>query len=516
MAKTLKQGSRARQAPPIRVGDRPLLQIESLVGGGESLGRVDGFAVFVPFGVPGDFLRARVISVKSGYARGLVDKLISPSPVRVAPPCPVFGRCGGCQWQALGYADQLTWKTRIVTEALQRLGGDKPVAADALGVAGDAAESAMGDGIGSIVRETLASPEPWGYRNKVHWAVDRIDGHWQIGLYGPRSHEVVDAETCLIQGDPNNRVLAAVRELLAIFDPEPFIEVSQTGWLRSIFAKTGHRTGELMLGLVTRTADFPRAAAFVAEARKRLPDLTTIVQNVHPRSGNKLLGPDTVVLFGPGTIVERLGVPGTDRHLDFSISAQSFFQVNASAVELLYQAVAEAVRPETGPRVLDAYGGTGAIALLLAAAGASEVIGIEVVPEATRDARVNAQANQLTDRATFITGDVARAIPTRPDADAEGLPPGWRPDVVVLDPPRKGCEPEALVALAGLGAPRMVYVSCNPATLARDLGILGGLGYRTSWVQPVDMFPQTAHIECVAALEREAVGSRTPGLTTGG
>jgi 23S rRNA (uracil1939-C5)-methyltransferase len=471
---------KAEREAPVRVGDRPTVTIDAMVGGGEAIGRVDGFPIFVPLAVPGDVVRARVISTKPGYARALIEELVTPGPGRQQAPCAVFGRCGGCQWQTLAYDDQVAWKTRIVAEALQRLGGIDPE---------------------GVLRPCLPSPSPWAYRNKVHWAVSKEKGKWRVGLYEPRSHVVVDAPSCGIQDDVNNRVLQALRELLALFDFPLYDEAKGTGWLRSAFAKRGHRTDELMLGLVTRTADFPEAERFVAEARKRLPELTTIVQNVHGKGGNKLLGPETLARFGPGVIRERVAYGPAGQALTFAISAQSFFQVNAAAIELLYDQAARAcgLPPEgpagPAPTVIDAYSGTGSIALFLAARGAADVLGIEIVADATRDAAANAAANGLGTRARFETGAVEAVLPAL-------AAQGDRPDVIVLDPPRKGCEPEVLAAVAAMAPARLAYVSCNPATLARDLKILAGLGYAVRRVQPVDMFPQTSHVECVARLER--------------
>ena len=477
MSKRMK----AARPSPVQVGDQATVTIDALVGGGEAIGRIDGLPIFVPLAVPGDVVRARIISTKPGYARGLIEEVLTPGPGRQVPPCAVFGRCGGCQWQALAYDDQVAWKTRIVAEALQRLGGIDPA---------------------GVLAPCLPSPSPWAYRNKVHWAVAKEKGRWRIGLYEARTHVVVDAERCGIQDEVNNRVLAALRALLTQFDFAPYDERSQAGWLRSAFAKRGHRSGELMLGLVTRTAEFPEAERFVAEARARLPELTTVVQNVHPGGGNKLLGAETIARFGPGVVHERVAYGPGGEALTFAISAQSFFQVNSAAIELLYDQAARACGLPPGgpegppPRVIDAYSGTGSITLFLAARGAADVLGIEIVPEATRDATANAEANGLAARARFQTGAVEAVLPRLAEA-------GERPDVIVLDPPRKGCEPEVLAAVAAMAPARLTYVSCNPATLARDLRILSGLGYAVRGVQPVDMFPQTAHVECVARLERE-------------
>jgi 23S rRNA (uracil1939-C5)-methyltransferase len=324
----------------------------------------------------------------------------------------------------------------------------------------------------------------------VHWAVHKERGKWTIGLYEVRSHKIVDAETCGIQSPRINAILAAVRGLLAEFDFERYEENHGRGWLRSIFAKTGHQTGETMLGLVTRTAEFPDEARFVEAVKARLPELTTLVQNVHPVAGNKLLGDETRVLFGPGVIREHVGP------LEFEISARSFFQVNSATIDLLYDQAAKAAKAEDGPRVVDAYSGTGSIALYMAARGAKEVVGIEIVGPAVEDAKKSALRNGLGDRTRFVAGAVEDQLPKLVKA-------GLQADVVVLDPPRKGCEHSVLETVAAMKVPRVVYVSCDPTTLARDLRLLEAMGYRTERVQPVDMFPQTAHVENVATLVRD-------------
>lgn len=453
---------------PVKVGDRPELTIESLAGGGEAIARVDGYTIFVPYAVPGDRLRARVISAKPGYGRALIEEVLAPGPSRVVPKCPVFARCGGCQWQGLDYPGQVDWKTRLVAESLQRFGGLDPA---------------------GILEPTLASPEPWNYRNKVHWAVYKDGPKWTIGLYEVRSHKIVDAETCGIQSPRINAMLGVVRVLLAEFDFQPYDEAKGRGWLRSVFAKAGHNTGETMLGLVTRTAEFPQADRFIEAVKQRLPDLTTLVQNVHPAAGNKLLGDETRVLFGPGVIREHVGP------LEFEISARSFFQVNSATIDLLYDQAAKAARAEEGPRVVDAYSGTGSIALYMAARGAKEVVGIEIVTPAVEDAKKSAVRNGLADKTRFVAGAVEDQLPRL-------VKEGLEADVVVLDPPRKGCEHSVLETVAAMKVPRVVYVSCDPTTLARDLRILEAMGYRTEKVQPVDMFPQTAHVENVATLVR--------------
>ncbi|MFN3430943.1 MAG: 23S rRNA (uracil(1939)-C(5))-methyltransferase RlmD [Candidatus Sericytochromatia bacterium] len=440
-----------------------------MAGGGDAFARHDGYTLFVPYAVPGDRIRAKVISVKPGYGRALIEEVLEAGPARVVPRCPAFASCGGCQWQGLDYPGQVVWKTRLVAEALQRFGGIDPA---------------------GVLQTTIPSPEPWHYRNKVHWALSKKGKQWSIGLYEARSHQIVDAESCGIQSPLINDILAAVRIILTEFAIAPYDEATGRGWLRSIFAKAGHRTGETMLGLVTRTDDFPQRERFIATVRERLPQLTTLVQNIHPTAGNKLMGDTTLTLFGPGVIREHVGP------LEFDISARSFFQVNSATIDTLYDQAAQAAGVGAGPRVVDAYCGTGSIALYLAAKGAKEVVGIEIVNSAVEDARASAARNGLSEKTRFVAGAVEEQLP-------QLVKEGLEADVVVLDPPRKGCDQSVLETVAAMKVPKVVYVSCDPTTLARDLKIMAGLGYRTERVQPVDMFPQTAHVESVATLVRD-------------
>lgn len=461
-----------KPTPPVSSGDLITLELEGLVPGGEAIAHLGGFAVFVPGGVPGDRVRARVISTKPHYARATVTEILAPGSQRTGARCPLFGRCGGCQWQEVDYQAQLHWKQRMVVEALSRLGGFPDP---------------------DVVHPTLGMEDPWYYRNKVHWAVARDEqtGALRIGLYEARSHRVVDVSHCTIQHPLNNLVLDFLRKALPEFDFDVYDERTGKGWLRSAFAKAGHQTGELMIGLVTTREDFPLAENWVDRVREQFPGVKSIVQNLHPRPGNALLGEETRVLWGADHLFEKIGP------LTFAISARSFFQVNSEQVERLYETVVSYAGLTGSERVVDLYGGTGTIALYLAKRGAREAVGIEVIPEASRDAIANARLNGIT-HARFLTGKVEERL-------SGLLASGDRFDVAVLDPPRKGCEPEVVRAIAESGIPRLVYVSCNPATLARDLKGLAELGgYRLREVQPVDMFPQTAHIEAVALLTRDA------------
>lgn len=458
----------AKHAVPVRVGDSVELSLEGLVGGGEAIARLDGFPVFVPLGVPGDRVRAKIVSTKPGYARAVVERVLVSGPERVEARCPLFGTCGGCQWQEIDYERQLHWKREQVADALRRIGGFT---------------------VGDWLEPTLGMETPWDYRNKVHWAIAKEGTAYRIGMYEPRSHRVVDVERCHIQHGLNNEVLGFLREALPRFGFDVYDEKRQRGFLRSAFAKAGHRTGELMIGLVTTQEAFPQAEAWVEAVRERFGHVVSIVQNIHPKPGNTLLGERTKVLWGKDHLTEQIGP------LTFAISARSFFQVNSEQVERLYALAADYLALPPEGRAADLYSGTGTIALYLASRGAGEVVGIEAIPEATRDAQANAARNGIRN-ARFETGKVEERLPAL-------LATMGTLDGVVLDPPRKGCEPEVLAAIARTQVPRLVYVSCNPATLARDLKALAEQGgYRVVRARPVDMFPQTSHVETVALLER--------------
>lgn len=472
--------SEAGRHVPVHVGQRVELSLEGLVAGGEALGRLGGYTVFVPLGAPGDRLDVEIVSVKPGYARGIIRAILEPGPARISAPCPVFGRCGGCQWQHLAYDAQLAAKTRLVEEALSRIGRFETE---------------------GIVRPALGMSEPWNYRNKAHWAIapararhargprlsaDRGPERPRIGLYEARSHKVVEPPFCAIVHPMLNLVHDFLRKALTDFPFDVYDEETGKGWLRSALAKIGYRTDQLMIGLVATSAHFPLAEAWVAAVRDQFPAVDSVVLNVNPARTNVLLGDRTEILHGRPFLEERLG-PAT-----FQLSARSFFQVNPLQTEVLYGQVREFAALTGRELVVDAFCGTGTIALVLADS-AAEVWGLEAEPAAIFDAENNARANGI-DHAHFLLGPVEKRLPKMV---SEGL----HPDVVVLDPPRKGCEPAVVQAIVSARPARVVYVSCNPATLARDLAAFREGGYRLSAVQPVDMFPQTAHVEAVALLE---------------
>lgn len=459
--------AKAEVKPPVAPGEKINVLPEGIGEHGEGVARYRGFTVFVDGAIPGDEVLAQIIQVKQHYARARTLEIIRPAPHRVPPRCPVFGRCGGCQLQHMAYAEQLRWKTRLVGDALARIGRLSDV----------------------VVHDTLGAAHPWHYRTKALFPVGAAPGGGGVvvGLYARGTHRIVEVADCPVQHPVNNEILVAARELIGRYRYAPYDETTGTGLVRHLLARTGAATGQAMAGVVVNGRSLPRGREFARDLMRRLPALRSVVLNINTRRTNVILGEETRVLGGGATIEDRLG------DFVFRVSARSFFQVNPAQALVLYrQAVAYAglTGEET---VLDAYSGTGTIALFLAH-GAAKVTGIEEVPEAVADARRNAARNGIAN-VEFLPGRVEELFK---GPRARSL----RPDVVVLDPPRAGVPAATLEAIARLGPRRVVYVSCNPATLARDLSILHEHGYRTLQVQPVDMFPQTTHVEAVAQVVR--------------
>ncbi len=452
-----------------RRGDLLTVDVTDLAFGGEGVARAaGGYVVFVPGGVPGDRVDVRLTQVRPRFARGAIERLDRASDLRTEPPCPYFGRCGGCRLQHVRYEAQLEFKQRQVVDCLTRLGG-----------------------LGEVpVSPILGAPEIYGYRNKMEFTFAEVDGRPVVGLHEAERYDaILDVERCLLQSDGMNAVLAEVRTFVRERGWSIYRQETEEGLLRFLMLREGRQTGDAMVNLVTASPDVPTARALADRLRDRCPHVTSVVLNVNPKKAAVAVGVEEHPIAGNETIRERL------RDLIFSISANSFFQTNTRQAERLFGIVGEYAGLTGQETVLDLYAGTGAISLLLARQ-ARVVYGIELVPAAIEDAARNARENRITN-CTFLPGEVRHVLP---DLLARGV----RADVVVADPPRAGFHPKALRSLATLAARRVVYVSCNPATLARDLATLCAAGYRITAVQPVDMFPHTPHIEVVVRIERPA------------
>jgi 23S rRNA (uracil1939-C5)-methyltransferase len=455
--------------PRPRRGDVVSLTVDDLAFGGEGVGRVEGYVVFVRGGLPGDRLRVRITEGRGRFGRGAIEAVEAPSPERVEAPCPYFGRCGGCRLQHLAYPAQLRFKAKQVADCLQRIAGLAAVP----------------------VRPILGAPELFGYRNKMEFTVAAAPPGQPppiVGLHeADRYDAVLDIERCLIQSDTMNALLAEARAFfreraLPVYDQE-----SGEGLLRFLMLREGRRTGEAMANVVTSAPQVSELQPLAERLERRVPGTASVVLNVNPKKASVAVGVEEHLLAGRDHIRESLG------GLTFQISANSFFQTNTLQAERLFALVEESAGLTGGETVVDLYSGTGAISLLLARR-CRRVYGIEVAEAAVEDARRNAKANGI-ENCTFFPGEVRAVLP-------QLVARGVRAEVVVADPPRAGFHPKALRALRDLAPARIVYVSCNPGTMARDLGELARGGYRVEWVQPLDMFPHTPHIEAVARLTR--------------
>lgn len=456
----------AKRTPPVKIGEVYPVNIRDISHKGEGIGSHRGFTVFVPGGVPGDSLRVRIISVKPSYARGLIASVDSRSPLRVDACCETYEPCGGCQIQHIDYQEQLRLKERIVKETLVRIGGLESV----------------------VVEPIKGMACPWHYRNKAQFPVGGQPGNITAGCYQIRTHNIVNIRSCAIQHSLINTGLEVVRKAVNKFAIEPYDEERHRGILRHIVLRVGAATRQLMVVLVTRVKDFPGKAELAQCIGESLPEAVSVVQNINPHRTNVILGPETLPLYGRDYIEDvLLGVT-------YRISARSFYQVNPRQTEILYRTALDYAALGKGDTVFDAYCGIGTITLTLARE-AGFVYGVEVVPEAVADARQNAKLNDITN-VDFITGKSETVIP-------QMIAEGKVIDCLVVDPPRKGCDEELLQAAADAGIPRIVYVSCNPSTLARDLRFLSQRGYLVDRVQPVDMFPHTAHVETAVLIEKK-------------
>jgi 23S rRNA (uracil1939-C5)-methyltransferase len=449
-------------------GETVSITIDDLAFGGEGVGRVNGYVVFVPGGLPGDRVRVRLTESRSRFGRATIEQIESPSPDRVEAPCPYFGRCGGCRLQHLAYDAQLAFKTKQLKDCLERIGGLGPFE----------------------LRPILGAQETYGYRNKMEFTVVGTAGAPVIGLHQAERYDaVLDIERCLLQPEVLNALLAEIRREAYALQLSVYDAASEEGLLRFVMLREGRHTGEAMLNLVTSAPEIQTLAPLAERIRASVPATASVVVNVNSRKASVAVGSEEHLLAGRDHINESLG------GLTFRVSANSFFQTNTAQAERLVGMVLTACEPGGHETALDLYSGTGAISLLLARR-CRWVYGIEVAATAVADAVRNAGANGI-ENCTFLSGEVRHLLP-------ELIARGVRAEVVVADPPRAGFHPKALRTLAQLAPARIVYVSCNPATLARDVGDLGRAGYRLDWVQPVDMFPHTPHIEAVARLTRQA------------
>ena len=490
------QAVRTTTDVPVRKNDEVTLDIIGLTQDGEGVGRADGFTLFVQGALPGERVKAKVLKVKKQYGYAKMLELLQASPDRVEAPCPIYRQCGGCQLQHMDYAAQLAWKRQHVIDSLTRIG--KLRVADAAGEAEAAGDAGGAGGVvadGVVVHPTIGMAEPWRYRNKAQVPIgmaladmaDGAAGSLIGGFYARGSHRIIDMDACVIQHERNDEAVRLVKALGTRLGIRAYDETTGRGLLRHVVVRTGFATGETMVCLVTNGTRIPRVDELVEGIRRALPDVRSIVQNVNTRNTNVIFGDETRVLWGSDVIYDELD------GIRFAISARSFYQVNPAQTVALYRKAVEYAGLTGRETVIDAYCGIGTISLFLARR-AGKVYGVESVPEAVEDARRNAALNGIAN-ASFEVGLAEEVIPRWREA-------GIAADVIVVDPPRKGCDAQLLDTIVRMRPKRVVYVSCNPATLARDLAVLEAGGFRTVEVQPVDMFPHTGHVECCALIER--------------
>jgi 23S rRNA (uracil1939-C5)-methyltransferase len=448
---------------PLQKNDYIDVIFEDLTHDGAAVAKVDGYPLFVPNGLPGEKAKIKVIKLNKGYGFGRLIELYNKSPYRVDIPSADANKYGGCQLEHISYEGQLKFKENQVRQVLTRIGKLEDIK----------------------VHPILGMDNPWHYRNKAQVPVGQKDGKLIAGFFKPRSHEIVDTDESLIQLPEINEAVQVVKEICNELRIPAYDEESHKGVVRHIMARYGKQTGELMVVIITRTADIPNINKLVDEIAARLPKVKSIVHNINSKRTNVILGEKTNVLWGNEVIFDYIG------DVKFAISALSFYQVNPVQTKILYDKALEYAGLSGEESVIDAYCGIGTISLFLAQK-AKMVFGVEVVPEAIEDAKRNADLNGITN-AEFAAGEAEVVIP-------KWYKEGNNADVLVVDPPRKGCDEELLKTIIEMKPKKVVYVSCNPATMARDLRTLEDGGYKTLEVQPVDMFPHTTHVECVSQL----------------
>lgn len=454
-----------KMKPPVQKNEYYNVTFEDLTHEGAGVAKIEGFPVFVPNALPDEQGKIKVTRVKKGFAFGRLMELTKESQHRQDAPCPIYKQCGGCQIQHMSYEGQLLFKQKQVKDVLERIG--------------------KLDMSRVKVHPVLGMEDPWNYRNKAQVPVGEREGGLVAGFYQQRTHEIIDMEKCLIQQSENDEVVQAVKDICNAFGIKAYNEERHKGWLRHVMVRYGMATGEMMVVFVTRTADFPQKQQVIEQIIARFPHVRSIVQNVNSKKTNVIFGDETTVLWGEEYIYDTIG------DIKFAISARSFYQVNPAQTKVLYDKALEYAELQGEETVIDAYCGIGTISLFLAQK-AGRVYGVEIVPEAIEDAKRNADLNGINN-VEFAVGEAETVIPN-------WYKEGIKADTLVVDPPRKGCDEALLDTILKMKPNRVVYVSCNPGTLARDLRILEDGGYVTEEVQPVDMFPHTSHVECVASL----------------
>jgi 23S rRNA (uracil1939-C5)-methyltransferase len=440
--------------------------IDDLGINGEGIGKVDGYTLFVDGALPQEKVRVKVVKTKKNFGFGKLVDILEPSVHRIEPVCDIAKRCGGCQLQHLSYEGQLSYKRKKIQDIIERIGGITDIK----------------------VNEVIGMKAPYYYRNKVQFPVgSKENGTVDIGFYAMRSHNIITTDKCYIQQPVNKEIIRVVKDYMLKNNIRPYDEVSHKGIVRHIVTRVSFHTKEIMVGIVINSNKLPNSDELVSNLRE-IDNISGIFISVNKEKNNVIMGNNIKMLWGNPYITDYIG------EIAYNISPLSFYQVNPIQTEKLYSKVLEFANLSGDEIVWDAYCGIGTISLFLANK-CKKVMGVEIVPEAIEDAKKNSELNNI-DNTEFYVGKAEDVI-------TDKYNDGVRADVIVVDPPRKGCDKELLDTIIKMEPEKVVYVSCDPGTMARDIRVLGEGGYRVMEIQPVDMFPQTVHVETIVRIQRK-------------
>lgn len=445
-------------------------EITAMSSDGNGIAKIDGMVVFVPYTAVGDKLKIRIVKVQKNYSFGIIEEILQPSPDRVDDHCPVYKKCGGCAFRHISYEAELRHKAEFVQSNLRRLGGLDPV-----------------------MLPITPSPLVQGYRNKAQYPIREYDGKIEAGFFAKRSHRVISCASCDLQPAFFEQILEYTKQFLEEYHISAYDEQTGKGKVRHLYIRYGEVSGEVMVCLVVNSERLPHATEYVEGLLKVCPQVVSVVLNINREQNNVILGQKCITLYGKDTIEDTLC------DVRFELSPLSFYQVNRQAAEKLYRLAAEMAQFEGNELLIDLYCGAGTIGLSMASK-VRELIGVEIVPDAVENAKENAKRCGV-ENARFICADAKEAAA---QLAAENL----HPDVIVVDPPRKGCDLEVLQAIAAMAPKRLVMISCNSASLARDCKELEALGYHLEKSAPVDLFPRTTHVETVVLLSKGEIDSK--------
>lgn len=471
--RTVYYGTKGEET--MKKNDFVTLTIEDIGVGGEGIGKAEGMTFFVKDAVVGDVIEARITKLKKNYGYARLMKILKPSEKRKEAKCPVARQCGGCQVQEMAYEEQLKFKERKVRNNLERIGGFESTLLD------------------TVMEPICGMEEPFHYRNKAQYPIgtDR-DGNPVAGFYAGRTHQIIPNTVCALGKEINTEVLNIVLEFMKEFHVTAYDEGTGTGLFRHVLIRSGFKTGEIMVCLIVNGTQIPHVET-LTERLTKLPGMTSITMNINCENTNVIMGKEIRLLWGQEYITDYIG------EIKYQISPLSFYQVNPVQTEVLYGLACDYAGLTGQETVWDLYCGIGTISLFLAQK-AKQVYGVEIIPQAIEDARKNAEINGITN-AEFYVGKAEEVLPDYYRKYEESHP-GRRAhaDVIVVDPPRKGCDETLLETMVNMEPDRIVYVSCDSATLARDLKYLCENGYELKKVRPADMFPMTVHVETVCLL----------------